>query len=185
MNAALNMYEREEKVMCISGYSFPFKIKQPEPYFIFGGTSSWGWATWKRAWNKFDGDYERLYSKLITSTQLIKKFNFDNSYDYLTMLKECTEHEKPWDIRWYASVFLSGGYGLWPNKSLVQNIGHDNSGVHPASTKKFQHTSLAKQIMLLKIQVKENVSARKEIIRFFRNLNGQSILSKIRYKFFF
>ena len=33
-------------------------------------------------------------------------------------------------VRWYASVFLLDGLGLFPNKSLVENIGHDGSGTH-------------------------------------------------------
>ncbi len=35
-----------------------------------------------------------------------------------------------WAIRWYASVFLNNGLCLHPGKSLVNNIGHDDSGMH-------------------------------------------------------
>lgn len=39
-----------------------------------------------------------------------------------------------WDIRWYLSVFLKNGLTLFPQKSLVNNIGLEGSGVHcPAS----------------------------------------------------
>jgi len=182
MNEALDIYENEEKVMTVSGYCFPLKATQPDPYLIFGMTSSWGWATWKRAWDKFDPDYKSTFSK-INSSGTGKKFNFDNAYDYLGILEYCNENDRPWDIRWYASVFLSGVYSLWPHQSLVQNIGHDTSGVHSFSTQKFQHATLSKDVPVKKILLEENSNARNEITAFLKTLNKVGILSKIRNKF--
>lgn len=39
-----------------------------------------------------------------------------------------------WAIRLYASMFLNDGLCLHPRKSLVNNIGHDDSGVHCGCT---------------------------------------------------
>jgi myo-inositol-hexaphosphate 3-phosphohydrolase len=33
-------------------------------------------------------------------------------------------------IRWYASIFLKNGLTLNPSQSLVNNIGHDGTGIH-------------------------------------------------------
>jgi len=35
-----------------------------------------------------------------------------------------------WAVRWYASAFLAGKLTLYRGRSLVHNIGNDNSGVH-------------------------------------------------------
>ena len=42
-----------------------------------------------------------------------------------------------WDIYWYATIYLHKGLCLHPSLSYVQNIGHDNSGVHCSSTNFF------------------------------------------------
>ena len=39
-----------------------------------------------------------------------------------------------WAIRWYASAFLAGKLTLYPGRSLVQNIGNDDSGTHCGTT---------------------------------------------------
>ena len=50
MNEALEFYEKEEKVMHISGYMYPIDSKELPDTFFIKPTTCWGWATWKRAW---------------------------------------------------------------------------------------------------------------------------------------
>jgi hypothetical protein len=182
MNQALDLYEKEEKVMSVTGYTFPTKSNQTEPYFIFGGTSSWGWATWRRAWKLYNPNFTKRLSILTDNTKLRKKFNFDNSYNYYEVLKN---HNEAWDIRWYASVFFNEGYGLWPHESLVQNIGHDNTGVHCVETKKYLHKTLAAHVPVKKIPVKENEKARKVASAFLKKLESVGLLSRIKDKLSF
>ncbi len=42
-----------------------------------------------------------------------------------------------WAIRWNASAFLNNKLTLYPGRSLVQNIGHDNSGAHSGTNNFF------------------------------------------------
>jgi hypothetical protein len=42
-----------------------------------------------------------------------------------------------WAVKWYASIFLSGGLCLYPNKTLVQNNGLDGSGTNSGRSKRF------------------------------------------------
>ena len=66
-----------------------------------------------------------------------KRWEFDirGSMDYYKMLKrQASGKIDSWAIRWYASVFLNNGLCLHPGKSLVNNIGHDDSGVHCGCT---------------------------------------------------
>src|SRR5262249_50210424 len=62
-------------------------------------------------------------------------FDLHGAYDYFQMLKQYIDGNLgAWDIRWYLNVFLNNGLVLYPQKSLVSNIGFDGSGVHcPAS----------------------------------------------------
>jgi len=130
MNEALEKYANEERVMQISGYMFPVDIKFSHDSFFIPFPTSWGWATWKRAWNKFDPlmkDYEILRK----NKELIKKFNVDGNYNYFKMLETQINNKiDSWAIRWYLSVFMNNGLVLYPSKTLVRNDGFDGTGIH-------------------------------------------------------
>ncbi len=38
-----------------------------------------------------------------------------------------------WAIRWHASLFINNKFCLHPTKSIVQNIGFDNSATHTSN----------------------------------------------------
>ena len=46
MNAGLERYEHEDRVMQIAGYMFPMKLELAEDALLLPFISSWGWATW-------------------------------------------------------------------------------------------------------------------------------------------
>jgi hypothetical protein len=130
MNAALNKFENEERVMQISGYMFPVEISAENNVFLLPFTNSWGWATWKRVWDNFDESASGT-KILDENSELRKKFDLNDSYPYYKMLKKQQAGEvDSWAIRFYLSVFLKNGSTLYPRKTLVNNIGFDGSGIH-------------------------------------------------------
>jgi hypothetical protein len=186
MNDALNLYESEEKVMNVSGYIPPVKESHlKETFFIKAGTSSWGWGTWKRAWKHFRREPEKLYQE-ITSLGKISEFNFEGSIDYFELLR--SQINSPmivWDICWYASVFLNEGYGLWPGKSLVRNIGHDNSGIHCTDgwwNNLYRKQQLSENNIVKKIEIKESADAKKAVRSFYLYLSNPPLAVRIREK---
>ena len=99
------------------------------------------------------------------------------------MLKKCYENEdKPWDIRWYASVYLLNGYNLFPYKSLVQNIGWDNTGTHCGDVDYYK-TKMTESINLKKIPVEEIILNRKRLELFFYRIKNPSIFRKVKRSF--
>lgn len=130
MNQALERYEEEEKVMQISGHMFDVTINAETDAMFLPFTTSWGWATWKRAWDKFD-PLMSGYNQLKLNRRFRNKFNLDGSYDYYSMVEAQIKGKiDSWAIRWYLSVFLKSGLVLYPVKSYVMNIGFDGSGTH-------------------------------------------------------
>lgn len=130
MNGALNLYRDNDRVMQISGYMFPAELHEETDAVFLPITTSWGWGTWQRAWQHFD--LQMLgYEKLKSNRELRHKFNLNGSYPYFEMV-ESQIHGKidSWAIRWYLSTFLMGGLTLHPTRSLVRNIGFDQSGTH-------------------------------------------------------
>ena len=70
----------------------------------------------------FEADGKKLLSEL-ENKNLVKEFDFNNSYDYTQMLKDqILAKNDSWGIRWYASVFLKDKLTLYPSYSFVQNI---------------------------------------------------------------
>jgi hypothetical protein len=177
MNDALNLYEKEEKVISIHGYNYPVKAKLPE-YFFLRGADCWGWATWKRGWDLFEPDGKKLLKELVEQ-KMTYTFDFNGSYPFTQMLKDQIEGKTDsWAIRWNASAFLKNKYTLYPGKTLVFNSGTDGSGVHCLPTESYNSELNLNKINLRKIPVEENVQARIAIAEFFKP-SGQSFIRKI------
>lgn len=130
MNEALDKYENNEQVMQIAGYMFPVDLKIQEDSLFLPFTSSWGWATWKRAWDYFD-EASIGFEQLVKNRNMKYAFNLNGNIDYFKMLKsQLSGQNNSWAVRWYLSVFLMKGVVLYPAKTLVNNLGFDGSGVN-------------------------------------------------------
>ena len=130
MNSALKKYENELHVMQISGHMFPVSVVRSTDAVFLPMVTSWGWATWGRAWRLFDENAE-LYSSLVANMELRNRFNLNGGYDYFSMLEsQRAGRVDSWAIRWYLTVFMRDGLTLFPAKSMVANAGFDGSGVH-------------------------------------------------------
>ncbi len=110
------------------GYMFPVEAEGSSDGLFLPLISCWGWATWQRAWTQFDTSVAG-YDRLKRDPQLRARFNLDNCYDYFGMLRDQIEGRI--DSGVYAGCsrfFSSGGLILYPQHSLVQNVGIDGSG---------------------------------------------------------
>lgn len=130
LNAALERYQSEPRVMQIAGHMFPVNVAVKYDAFFLPFISSWGWATWDRAWRKFDPDAHG-YAQLKSDAALRNSFDMDGAYHYFAMLEaQLAGKVDSWAIRWNLSVFMNDGMVLYPKQSLVENTGFDGSGVH-------------------------------------------------------
>jgi hypothetical protein len=131
MNQALDRYDDDENVFQVSGYMFDMpELKGTSSALFLPFTVSWGWATWKRAWDKFD-PLATGWEALRVDKGLRRRFNLDGTYDYATMLlRQMAGMRDSWAVRWYWSVFKENGLVLFPPVSLVRNTGFDGSGTH-------------------------------------------------------
>jgi GNT-I family len=128
LNAALVRYADEPKVMQVSAHMFPMEIHAQTDAVMLPFTTSWGWATWDRAWKQFDPTMSG-YEKLRANSSLVLKFDLDGGYPAFKMLERQKEGKvDSWAIRWYLSVFLADGWVLFPKQTLVMNEGFDGSG---------------------------------------------------------
>lgn len=171
MNEVLDLYEKEEQVMHISGYMFPVKGNLP-PTFFYNTASCWGWATWKNRWIHFRNDAQTLFREIYHAHRL-KDFNLDNTADFGRQLQaNISGIKETWAIKWYASFFLKNGLALHPYPSLTNNFGHDLTGQNCAPSAVFHWDILAHEIPVERISLKESLKARRLMKLFYRNLHS-------------
>lgn len=174
MNAALNIYEKEEKVMHISAYFSPIIWEDKEKIaetFFYNHTSCWGWGTWARAWKNFEDDAEKLV-KLLESKEKVNYFEIEGAYPFLEQLEGNAQGKlNTWQIKWYALVTLKGGLCLHPKVSLTRNTGFDGSGEHCHRNSIYQNQSFIENIEVKPIfPLKENYLAREKMQKFYYQL---------------
>jgi len=177
MNKGLEIYKDVPRVMEIAGYSLPVKNKLPDTYF-FRATSSWGWATWKRAWHKFEPDVEKLLPRF-ESKKIQWEYDVKGSEDFFYILKnDAIGVVDSWDARWHASVFLNEGLCLYPGKSLVKNIGHDGSGEHCGQTTSYDVNLSDNEDISFEHEIREKGDTIKAMINFY--LSQKSLSRRIK-----
>ena len=166
MNEALDKYENENKVINIHGYIYPVKTQLPETFFL-RGADCWGWATWKRAWDKFEKNGKNLLNEIIEK-KLEFSFDHNGATNNIKMLKRQIKGDvDSWAIRWHASAFLQNKLTLYPGNSLVKNIGMGGDSTHIKKTTVYNTEIFQKPIELKDIAIEENIYAKKEIEKFF------------------
>lgn len=133
MLQGLDRYADDQNVYQISGYMFPVRHKKTPDAFFLPLTTTWGWATWARAWQVFDRNAHDALERL-QDAELRREFDLDGSYPYAAMLEQRLRHENDsWGILFWWAVFNRGGLALHPRESLVTVGGFDGSGTHVGS----------------------------------------------------
>jgi len=167
MNDALEKYAAVDRVVSIHGYVYPVERPLPETFFL-PGADCWGWATWQRGWDCFNGDGKLLLAEL-KRRKLARAFDYNGAYQFSRMLEDQIKGKNnSWAIRWYASSFLADKLTLYPGTSLVHNIGNDNSGTHCMESEKLNTRLSETPIRLGNIDIGPSSLARQAFEDFFR-----------------
>jgi hypothetical protein len=179
-NESLTRYTREEKVMHIGAYMYKLADKNLPQTFFFRAATSWGWATWARAWTAFEPDVDVLLKQF--DKQKTDQFSIEGTMNFWKQLEGFKAGKNDsWAIRWYASIFLKGGLTLNPSTSLIQNIGNDGSGVH-SNKEDMYHVRIAqKPVTQFPKEIKEDQQAYQAIKNFLKNRKGSLIIRGLRF----
>lgn len=128
----LEYYKNNEQVMHITGNNFQIgQSRTNYSYFFSKYALCWGWATWRRAWQKFDlnlktwpdAKKQKMLEKICFSSQEVKywEYIFEKVYN-----KESVH----WDYAWKYCCFYNRGLTISPNVNLVSNLGFGDHGTH-------------------------------------------------------
>jgi len=129
----LERYRNDEQVMHINGSNYllgkEFNFKGS--YYFSNLCHPWGWATWRRAWSKYDIEMKAL-DDFFTNNKLARiTKNPDSVKHYKSVLKKTAIGEiNTWDYQWFFCIWLHEGIALTPSKNLVSNIGFGQDATH-------------------------------------------------------
>jgi len=172
MNQALVLYAKNEEVISIHGFMYSVAPNLPQTVFL-RGADCWGWATWRRGWELFEPDSQKLLKELDSSPDRAQ-FDFDGAFPYRQMLKDqAAGIIDSWAVRWYASAFLGNKLTLYPGQSLVENIGQEGSGTHSQSATSHEVMAQGIDLPIQAIEVSESALARQVISETLKSARPQ------------
>jgi hypothetical protein len=130
-SALLKRYWDAPEVMMIGGHNPLGKWDENGASYVFSRTAPiWGWATWRRAWARYDPAMTRwgepkaravVRSRMPPTEYRITSQRFDSVYE---------GRRDSWGFGWAFSILVNRGVSVMPARNLVANIGFDSEGTH-------------------------------------------------------
>jgi hypothetical protein len=181
MNQALALYANNDEVISIHGFMYSVPPVLPQTVFL-RGADCWGWATWRRGWELFEPDSQKLLKELDKSPDRAQ-FDFDGAFPYRQMLKDQAAGTiDSWAVRWYASAFLANKLTLYPGQSLVENIGQEGSGTHSQSATSHEVQAITINLPLERIAIMESAPAREAVTLCLSTARGETKWKSLTHK---
>lgn len=187
MKRSLIKFQNNKNILQISGYSYP--IKNNSSHYFLSLTSCWGWAISSKNWNNFykflnnNKLIEKQYQIIKASKMKIKEFNYNNSYNYYSMLRKFFKKEiNSWGIIFYLYLFINKKLTVFPSSSLVKNNGFDGTGNHKSKNNLFNSEFKNIKLKNFPNKIIESSIHRSKVENFFnKNL---SLYAKIKNKIY-
>lgn len=131
----LERFRDDSRVFMVSGTNDlgTWKATQYSYFFTLGNT--WGWATWKRAWQHFDLELKLWTDEIAQHNMRV----FSQRAPYLAedIANGCRavlqENLDTWDYQWAFDRIAHSGLGVIPVVNLVSNIGFGKDATHTTS----------------------------------------------------
>ncbi len=128
----LDRYEHDERVSMISGFNEDeVSADVPDSYFFTSVFAIWGWASWSRVVDKWEGDYAFLDDPYAMRQleALVKQRRYRS--DFLRMCRQHRESGKEYyESIFWASNLLHSGLAIMPTKNMVNNLGLSADSTH-------------------------------------------------------
>jgi hypothetical protein len=133
----LEKYRHDDKIMHIGGYNPVTNLDLKISYIFTRYPTSWGFATWKRSWNKYELNFPNLKSQYEDKKSNLNQIDSEQSIiDYLTITFNKTKLNeiKAWDYQWFYSIIINDGYAITFSNNLIQNIGFGKDSTNTKSS---------------------------------------------------
>lgn len=142
----LDRYEHDNRVWLISGFNEDeVSADVPNDYFFTSTFSIWGWASWRRVIDTWDGTYSFL-----DDPNAVKLMNdIIRQRKYRKSMMDLTRKHKASGIPYYETIFwasmmLNNGLAIMPKRNLINNIGLTADSTHYTASEKTTPRGLRK-----------------------------------------
>jgi hypothetical protein len=129
----LARYRDDYRVMSVSGGNYQFGQKVSDFSYHFSRYHHCrGWATWRRAWNFYDGNLRDLehFNQLEGYKALSNNEPGFEAFFPLVFNAVKEGRLKSWALAWTFSCWMQGGFSCVPERNLVRNLGFWVDGAH-------------------------------------------------------
>ncbi|BAZ42784.1 methyltransferase FkbM [Calothrix sp. NIES-4101] len=127
----LEYFDNDARIMTISGNNFQFAQSKKShsqrheySYYFSRYPLIWGWATWRRAWQKYD--LAMQHWEIIRDGKWLQDLLDDHrAVKYWSRIfQKCYQGNlDTWDYAWTFTSWLQNSLSIIPNTNLVTNIG--------------------------------------------------------------
>jgi hypothetical protein len=128
----LQKHRGDSRIMHVSGSNnllyYSNEIKYSYCYSRY--PVMWGWATWKRAWEKYSFTMDNWIDCL--EGGWLDRFFDDKRATYVwnRNLKDVYANQYSWGYQWFFTCWTQSGLAVMPKVNLVSNIGFGDSATH-------------------------------------------------------
>lgn len=132
----LDKYRADHRIFTIGGFRAE-DIEQTNgcSYYYSKYPCTWGWATWRRAYQDFDPNLT-LWSedkKIAWLTKYLTNPVYAHYWAY--MLTRARNGSNDWDYAWAYHCWLNNAVSIRSNVNLIQNTGFGTTATHTKDTK--------------------------------------------------
>jgi hypothetical protein len=190
----LDYYRSNEKISHICGCNFQDGLKRSDGDYYFSKlTHVWGWASWRRVWNKYDFQMSHLEkaieSDVLSGLTLNKRYK-EILYNAFTRTKN--GEINTWDYQYLFLNQVNNHLSVIPNYNMISNIGFNSDGTHTLDLNS-KMSNVAFDIfpdvikhpkIIFSDYIADNYTLKKEFKLNYKNLIFEfiyNIISKIRY----
>ncbi len=134
MEEMLDLYADDQRIGMVAGYNEIGSSHSPYSYTFSRYKACWGWATWRRAWQNMDLDMKWRHSAEYMSVLRNMGSHIEN-IKYWTYRLKCIDQRfvSAWDWQWYFTLSSQNQLCIFPDVSLVSNIGFGADSTHTSA----------------------------------------------------
>lgn len=129
-HAVLQKYRDDPSIMAVCGTSYQPKPLDQNSYYFSRYVHVWGWATWSRAWSKYNFD---LSGEDVRTRQNVIDNTFFNPRErrlWAHNMRSIINGLDAWDYQWMYWIWKNNGLVIIPWKNMVSNIGFGELATH-------------------------------------------------------
>lgn len=138
----LDRYEHDERVTMIAGFNTDeITPDVPYDYFFTTAFSIWGWASWRRVVDRWEGDYAFMKDDFNRQqlASLVKTRRYRS--DFMRMCADHAASGKPFfESIFWASMLMNNGLAIMPTRNMVNNVGATADSTHFAALSTMPHS---------------------------------------------